>query len=154
MNLKEAKELFRKYDGSLYVMWHDDDRFDEFTKLFIPFETLEKWRREMVDEAFKKGYPLNRTLRMIRDAKYGQERYADRFLELLETAQPKEKDAVSLLKNLLSDNMTCGYNWLKQFVSDDEKLAKAVGKLLKNTSFGDDEELGKKLTERYEFLSK
>lgn len=154
MNLKEAKELFRKYDGSLYVMWHDDDRFDEFTKLFIPFETLEKWRREMVDEAIEKGYPLNRTLRMIRDAKNKQEIYADRFLELLETAQPKEKDAVILLKNLLSDNMTCGYNWLKQFVSDDEKLVKAVGKLLKNTSFGDDGELRKKLTERYEFLSK
>lgn len=154
MNLKEAKELFRKYDGSLYIMWHDDDRFDEFTKLFIPFETLEKWRREMVDEAIKKGYPLNRTLRMIRDAKNGQEAYADRFLTLMKNSSPKESDAVSLLKNLLSDSMTCGYNWLKQYVSDDEKLAEAVGKLLKNTSFSDNEELKKKLTERYEFLSK
>lgn len=154
MNLKEAKELFRKYDGSLYIMWHDDERFDEFTKLFIPFETLEKWRREMVDEAVEKGYPLNRTLRMIRDAKNRQEVYADRFVKLMETSMPKNKDAISLLKNLLSDSNTCGYNWLKQYVSDDEKLAEAVGKLLKNTSFGDNEELKKKLTERYEFLSK
>ena len=154
MKLKEAKELFRKYDGSLYIMWHDDPQFDEFTKMFIPFETLEKWRREMVDEAIEKGYPLNRTLRMIRDAKNGQEEYADRFLELMETVRPTQKDAVSLLKNLLSDSSTCGYNWLRQFVSDDEKLAAAVGKLLENTSFGDDEELRKKLMERYSFLSK
>lgn len=154
MNLKEAKELFRKYDGSLFIMWHDDDRFDEFTKLFIPFETLEKWRRELVDEAVEKGYPLNRTLRMIRDAKNKQELYADRFVALMESAKPGEKDAVSLLKNLLADSETCGYNWLRQFVSDNEKLAAAVEKLLENTSFSEDGELKKKLKERYEFLSK
>ena len=130
MTLEEARELFVRYDGSMYRLWAESGLFNEFEDMYIPAETLEQWRKEFVVDSINNEVPLSRLFTIIREAKDFQPLYTEHFIDLLGNYTPEENELLVLLKEPLEGNETCGYNWLKQFVEDTEELDKAVKSLL------------------------
>ena len=147
MTLDEARKVFEKHDGILLEMWQQDhDAYTRFQDAYIFSEITEQWRRELIEKAYRENRPLSRILAMIREAKEDQEDYADRFLKEFAVYQPSEEERKLLAQHLVNDSPTCGYNWLRQFVSDLDELCRCTEKLI---SPGD-----KKLQKRFETLTK
>lgn len=54
MNLKEAEEFFKKYNGHGYHMWHDDPvKNRQFDNMRISPELMEQWRQELIQDFFE-----------------------------------------------------------------------------------------------------
>ena len=44
MNIKEAEDFFKKYNGHGFHMWCEEtDKYEQYTMLRIPKESEEKW---------------------------------------------------------------------------------------------------------------
>ena len=143
MTLEEARELFVRYDGSMLRMWAESGLFNEFEDMYIPAETLEQWRKELIFDSINNEVPLSRLFTIIREAKDFQPLYTEHFIDLLSNYTPEENELLALLKQLLEGDATCGYNWLKQFVEDTGRLDEAVVKLLSQAEGPEFEELRK-----------
>jgi len=53
MTIDEAKELFMRFDGFEYHMWHDaTSQYDEFHALNISDAVKEEWRQEVISNLF------------------------------------------------------------------------------------------------------
>ena len=49
----EMKELWFRYGGNSFVIWHEDPEASErFHNAHIPDETVEEWRQEMIESEF------------------------------------------------------------------------------------------------------
>ena len=48
MTIKEAKELFLKYDGSLFAMAREESlAYENYKLLNVSSETVQKWKQEL-----------------------------------------------------------------------------------------------------------
>ena len=141
MTIEEARELFVRYDGSMNRLWAESGLFSEFEDMYIPAETLEQWRKELIFDSINNEVPLSGLFTIIREAKDFQPLYTEHFIDLLGNYTPDENELLVLLRELLEGGQTCGYNWLKQFVEDTSQLDEAVKSLLSQAEGTDIEAL-------------
>jgi hypothetical protein len=91
--LAEMKEVWFRYGGSSFVIWHEDAEASErFHNAHIPDETIEEWRQEMISSEFTaltEGDPTRRwivahhLLELIGNTNTRTEERYDRLLDLL-----------------------------------------------------------------------
>lgn len=89
----EMKEVWFRYGGSSFVIWHEDPEASErFHNAHIPDETIEAWRQEMISSEFTaltEGDPTRRwivahhLLELIGNTNTRTEERYDRLLDLL-----------------------------------------------------------------------
>ena len=89
----EMKELWFRYGGSSFVIWHEDPEGSQrFHDAHIPDETVEEWRQEMIESEFTaltEGDPTRRwivahhLLELIGATHTRTEERYDRLLDLL-----------------------------------------------------------------------
>lgn len=89
----EMKEVWFRYGGSSFVIWHEDPEASErFHNAHIPDETIEEWRQEMISSEFTaltEGDPARRwivahhLLELIGNTRTRTEERYDRLLDLL-----------------------------------------------------------------------
>lgn len=82
MNLEEAKELYLKYNCSLFGMAREENRYEEYRNLNIPKAVEEEWRNE-VFHTLKEQLKVTGTAKLfnrmcdISDCKHNKERLLD-----------------------------------------------------------------------------
>jgi hypothetical protein len=91
--LAEMKEVWFRYGGNSFVIWHEDPEASErFHNAHIPDETIEEWRQEMIESEFTaltEGDPTRRwivarhLLELIGNTHTRTEERYDRLLDLL-----------------------------------------------------------------------
>ena len=91
--LAEMKEVWFRYGGNSFVIWHEDPAASErFHNAHIPDETIEEWRQEMISSEFTaltEGDPTRRwivahhLLELIGNTNTRTEERYDRLLDLL-----------------------------------------------------------------------
>lgn len=89
----EMKELWFRYGGNSFVIWHEDsDGSQRFHDAHIPDETVEEWRQEMISSEFTaltEGDPTRRwiiarhLLELIGNTRTRTEELYARLLDLL-----------------------------------------------------------------------
>ena len=94
MDLEEARSLFSRYKGRLFMMGREDPfGYHEFVSLQIPKDTLEAWRQELIKEYFEKAQadpskawlPFADIVRVLPSTLTLKEENGDKILDLLET---------------------------------------------------------------------
>ena len=110
----EMKEVWFRYGGSSFVIWHEDPEASErFHNAHIPDETIEAWRQEMIESeytALTEGDPTRRwivahhLLELIGATHTRTEELYDRLLDLLgEMADGLDKPQRILILECFAD---------------------------------------------------
>ena len=111
----EMKELWFRYGGNGFVIWHEDPEASErFHNAHIPDETIEEWRQEMIASEFTaltEGDPTRRwivahhLLELIGAIHTRTEELYDRLLDLLgEMADDLDKRQRILILQQFADS--------------------------------------------------
>lgn len=111
----EMKEVWFRYGGSSFVIWHEDPEASErFHNAHIPDETIEAWRQEMIESEFTaltEGDPTRRwivahhLLELIGATHTRTEELYDRLLDLLgEMADDLDKRQRILILQQFADS--------------------------------------------------
>ena len=91
----EMKEVWFRYGGSSFVIWHEDPEASErFHNAHIPDETIEAWRQEMIASEFAaltEGDPARRWI------------VAHHLLELIGNTNTRTEELYGRLLDLLCD---------------------------------------------------
>ena len=136
MDLEEARSLFGRYKGRLFMMGREDPfGYHEFVSLQIPKDTLETWRQELIKESFEKAQadpskawlPFADIVRVLPSTLTLKEENGDKILDLLETILNDEESDKGLIMTLVygnthsrDDSLLC---WIEKNTSLKEKLA-------------------------------
>ena len=116
--LAEMKELWFRYGGNSFVIWHEDPEASErFHNAHIPDETIEEWRQEMIESEFTaltEGDPTRRwivarhLLELIGNTRTRTEELYDRLLDFLgEMADDLDKrQRILILQQFADSNVT------------------------------------------------
>ena len=113
--LAEMKEVWFRYGGSSFVIWHEDPEASErFHNAHIPDETIEEWRQEMISSEFTaltEGDPARRwivahhLLELIGNTRTRTEERYDRLLDLFgEMADDLDKRQRILILQQFADS--------------------------------------------------
>ena len=91
----EMKEVWFRYGGSSFVIWHEDPEASErFHNAHIPDETIEAWRQEMIESeytALTEGDPARRWI------------VARHLLELIGNTNTRTEERYGRLMDLLGE---------------------------------------------------
>lgn len=91
----EMKEVWFRYGGSSFVIWHEDPEASErFHNAHIPDETVEEWRQEMIESEFTALTEGDPTRRWI---------VANHLLELIGATHTRTDELYDRLLDLLYD---------------------------------------------------
>lgn len=91
----EMKEVWFRYGGSSFVIWHEDaEAAERFHNAHIPDETIEEWRQEMIESEFTaltEGDPARRWI------------VACHLLELIGCTRTRTEERYACLLDLLGE---------------------------------------------------
>jgi hypothetical protein len=91
----EMKEVWFRYGGSSFVIWHEDaEAAERFDNAHIPDETIEEWRQEMISSEFTALTEGDPTRRWI---------VAHHLLELIGNTNTRTEELYVRLLDLLCD---------------------------------------------------
>jgi hypothetical protein len=111
----EMKEVWFRYGGSSFVIWHEDPEASErFHNAHIPDETIEEWRQEMISSEFtaltegdhaRRWIVACHLLELIGNTRTCTEERYDRLLDLLgEMAEDLDKRQRILILQQFADS--------------------------------------------------
>ena len=91
----EMKEVWFRYGGSSFVIWHEDaEAAERFHNAHIPDETIEEWRQEMIESEFTALTEVDPTRRWIVD---------HHLLELIGNTRTRTEERYAFLLDLLGE---------------------------------------------------